>query len=122
MKLKHLSSWSFSLLLGVVLAALSVGCDSGGGGGSGSTSAGDVSALEAKVAQGDGDAAMKLGEMFAGKSGKDNQIEAAKWFHIAGRLGNATAKMGLEAVIRGMPLEDQTEAELRAEKVNYPRK
>jgi hypothetical protein len=119
MKLKHLSSWSFSLLLGVVLA-LSVGCDKGGGGGS--VNAGEVAALEAKVAQGDGDAAMKLGEMFAGQSGKDNQIEAAKWFHVAGRLGNATAKMGLEAVTTGMPLEDQSEAELRAEKVNYPRK
>lgn len=121
MKIKLLSSLCQTVVLGLMMVALT-GCDGGGGSGdSGAASGGEVAALEAKVAQGDAAAAMKLGETFAAKAGKDNQIEAAKWFHVSGRLGNKTAKMGLDAITAGMPLEDQSEAELRAEKVNYPR-
>lgn len=89
---------------------------------SGANSA-EVTALEAKALQGDATAAFKLGEINAAKTGnKEAQIEAAKWFHLAGRLGNDNARMGLDTITGSMSLDDQGEAERRVEAIKIPGK
>lgn len=109
------------LLLGVTLVIAS-GCG-GGGGAESSVDKAAASQLEAKVAEGDAGAAMKLGEMYAADIGnKESQIEAAKWFHIAGRMGHGEASVGLNAIIGGLPFEDQAEAERRVELFKFPAK
>jgi len=121
MNVTHLFRQFTSLFLGAALLVF-VGCGGDDSGGAAINSA-EASQLEAKVAQGDGDAAMKLGEMYAQKTGdREAQLEAAKWFHLAGRLGNGSASMGLNAVTAQMPLEDQDEVLRRVEAFKLPAK
>jgi TPR repeat protein len=111
-----------SLILSATLI-LAAGCGGGSGGG-GAAQSGEAQQLEAKVLQqGDADAAMKLGEYYANK-GTDTKtrIQAAKWFSVAGLLGNSNAKMALDTVTKGMSLEDQGEAERQALAVKLPKK
>lgn len=111
----------FSVLFLIATLALA-GCG-GGDSDAGAVDSAEVSQLEAKVAQGDADAALKLAELHAQKNGnREAQIEAAKWFHIATRLGHTSAAMGLNAVTANMPLEDQTEVELRVAAYKLPAK
>jgi TPR repeat protein len=123
MNSKPLSRIALSLLLGATLVAFT-GCKKEADGSSGATiSAAEMSQLEAKAAQGDGDAAMKLGEAYANKGkNREDQIAAAKWFHIAGRLGNANASMGLTTVQSQMTFDDQSEAERQAMLFKVPEK
>lgn len=109
----------FSTLLMSATLILASGC--GGGGTESSVDQAAASQLQAKVAEGDASAAMKLGEMYAADLGnKESQIEAAKWFHIAGRMGHGDAKVALDAIIGGMPFEDQSEAERRVGLFKFP--
>ncbi len=122
MKITLLSKQFTSLFLGATLT-LFVGCGGGESDGGAAVNSAEVSQLETKVAQGDATAAMKLGEMFASKTGdREAQMEAAKWFHIAGRLGDSSASMGLTAVIGQMPLEDQSEVDRRVASFKLPTK
>jgi len=122
MKITLLSKQFTSLFLGAALT-LFVGCGGSESGGGAAVNSAEVSQLETKVAQGDAAAAMKLGEMFAAKTGdREAQMEAAKWFHIAGRLGNSSASLGLTAVIGQMPLEDQSEVDRRVAAFKLPAK
>lgn len=119
MNITSLSRHLTSLLLGAALT-LFVGCG-GEPEGDPALNSAEVSQLSAKVSQGDADAAMKLGEMFAAKAGdRESQIEAAKWFHLAGRLGNSSAGMGLSAVTSQMSFDDQSEVDRRVASFKLP--
>ncbi|HAV60818.1 MAG TPA: hypothetical protein DCY13_00440 [Verrucomicrobiales bacterium] len=120
MKAKSLLSSVTTLALATVLT-FTVGCGEGGGGKT--PSAAEVTQLEAKVAQGDGDAAMKLGELFAADlKNQEAQITAAKWFYIAGQLEHPNASMGYQAVTKTMGGDDILEAERRANAFKLPAK
>ncbi len=122
MKLTSLSKYLTSLVLGAALV-LVAGCGGGDSSSSVTIDPAAVSQLEAKVAQGDADAAMKLGEMYAAKTGdREAQMTAAKWFHISARLGNSSAAMGLSAVTSQMSFDDQAEVERRVESYKLPTK
>ena len=59
----------------------------------------------------------------AAKTGsKEMQIEALKWFHIASRLGNSNARMGVEVLQKSLGGEDVMEAERRAAAFKVPAK
>jgi len=117
---KLFSKLCLALLLGASLA-LTSGCGGSGGGGSAGVDPAEVSRLEALVAQGDANAAFKLAEMHAEKVGnREAQIEAAKWAHVAGRMGHDQAKMLLDTVSRGMEGDDALEAEQRVATVKFP--
>ncbi|HSH14467.1 MAG TPA: hypothetical protein VLD18_00440 [Verrucomicrobiae bacterium] len=117
---KHIPKLLSTLLMSATLVIAS-GC--GGGTPESTVDKAAASQLEAKVAEGDASAAMKLGEMYAADVGnKESQIEAAKWFHIAGRMGHAEASVGLNAITGGLPFEDQAEAERRVELFKFPAK
>lgn len=110
---------SSALFLAATLV-LAPGC--GGGGESDATSA-ETSQLEAKAKQGDAAAAMSLAEKLAAKTGnKEAQIEALKWFHLAGRLGNVNARMGVEVLQKSLSGEDVMEAERRVAAIKLPAK
>jgi hypothetical protein len=107
------------LFLAVTLVAVP-GC---GGGGKSDAPSVETSQLEAKAKQGDAAAAMSLAEKLAAKTGsKETQIEALKWFHIASRLGNANARMGVEVLQKNLSGEDVMEAERRAAAFKVPAK
>ena len=110
----------------VILAgtlAISTGCGKTESTADTGASSAEVTDLEAKALQGDAAAAFKLGELNAAKTGnKEAQIEAAKWFHLAGRLGNDNARMGLDTITGSMSLDDQGEAERRVEAIKIPGK
>ena len=101
--------------------ALAPGC--GGGGNEGDSATAEVRELETKATQGDPVAAMALAEKLAAKTkNKEAQIEALKWFHVAGRLGNANAKFGIEVLQKNLGGDDVMEAERRAAAVKLPTK
>ena len=122
MKTIPLSRQVTSLLLGATLFVLA-GCGGSESGGGAAVNSAEASQLEAKVAQGDSAAALKLGELYAAKAGdREAQIEAAKWFHIASRLGNTSAGLALNAVTAQMTLEDQSEVDRRVAAFPLPAK
>ena len=117
---KHMPQLFSSLLLSATLV-IAAGC--GGGAPETSVDPAAVSQLVAKVAEGDANAAMKLAEMYAtDAANKESQIEATKWFHVAGRMGHSDAGVGLGAILNSIPFEDQMEAERRVEQVKFPAK
>lgn len=121
MKSQLPSQFFFNLVLAAVVC-FTIGCGESGTQGQAPDPA-EVAALEAKVAEGDADAAMKLGELFAQDSANnESRITAAKWFHVAGRLGNANAGVALNTVTSGMDGDALAEAELRASAVKIPQK
>lgn len=122
MKTTSLSKQLTSLLLGATLFAFA-GCGGGDSEGGAPINSAEVSQLEAKVSQGDSAAAMKLGELYAAKTGDhEAQLEAAKWFQIAGRLGNSSASLALNAVTSQMTLDDQSEVDRRVAAFPLPAK
>lgn len=122
MKTTSLSKQLTSLLLGATLFVFA-GCGGGDSGGGAAVNSAEVSQLEAKVAQGDSAAAMKLGELYAAKTGdREAQLEAAKWFHVASKLGNSSAGLALNAVTAQMTLDDQNEVERRVAAYPLPAK
>lgn len=120
MKSNPLFSFVTALFVSTALL-LTTGC--GGGEGGTAPDAAEVAALEAKVAGGDADAAMKLGELFAADLGsRESQITAAKWFHIAAKMGHLTASIGVDSVNKGLSGEENLEAERRANAFKLPAK
>ena len=93
MKTKSLLPVAVSMFCAAALL-LTIGCG-GEGGGPASTDA-EVSALEAKAATGDADAAFKAGEIYAQETDKPaSMVAALKWFHIAKKLGNEQASLAI---------------------------
>jgi thioredoxin-like negative regulator of GroEL len=120
MTTKFLAKACPALLLSFVLA-LSVGCGEGGESDSVGVDPAEVTRLEAMVQKGDADAALKLGELYAA-NGENHQarIQAAKWFHIAGRMGNSDAGMLLNTITAGMTAEDDMQIQQMVESYKIP--
>ena len=114
MKIKFLIRF-FSSVLCAASLLVAMGCG-GEGGGAGSTDA-KVSALEAKAAAGDADAAFQAGEIYAEESDKPaSMIAALKWFHIAKKLGNEQATLAISTLERTADGDQIMEAMRQADK------
>lgn len=118
---KHLIKFFSAILLGTAVV-ISSGCG-GGDKSSGSVDPAKVTELQAKIQQGDGDAAFQLGELYAAHAdNKESAINAALYFTVAGGLGNGNAKAALDAINAGLTAEDKMELDRRVGAYKMPTK